>query len=171
MDNKQGGGPLKQIDLNKKNFKANGKEYLIESSLSFERFLMYQKLQIEVAYEPGFYGVQKALEKGFEFCNKGNIADVAVILHNTIAGIKTVDQRTVPMLNMACLFVNEKNEDRRIINDDMISVKIADWNAEGLDMMPFFQLATSSIKNFSSVYTEFIQSISEQIKGNPLNTK
>jgi hypothetical protein len=171
MDNKQSGGPLKQIDLNKKSFKANGKEYFIESALSFERFLMYQKLQFEVAYEPGFYGVYKALEKSYEACNGGKIADAAVIIHNTMAGIKTVDQRRVPALDLVCLFINEKNEDRRVITDDIISGKISDWEAEGLDMMPFFQLAISSIKNFSSVYTEFIQNISEQIKGNPIDQK
>ena len=167
MANKQG---LHKIDLNKKSFKANGKEYFIESGLSFERFLMYQKLQLEVGYEVGFYGVFKALEKAYSFCNDGKIGDTAVILHNIMNGIKTVDERRVPMLDLVCLFVNEKNEDRKIINDDMIKAKISDWEAEGLDMMPFLQLAVSSIKNFSTVYEEFTQNISQQIKSNPISS-
>lgn len=83
-------------------------------------------------------------------------------------GIKTVDNRRVPMLELVCLFINSKDEDRKVINDDMIQLKLSDWEAEGLDMMPFFQLAVSSIKNFSSVYTEFTQNILEQIKSDPI---
>lgn len=161
---------LKQIDLNKKKFTANGIEYFIESGLSFERFLMYQKLQLEVGYETGFYGVFKGLEKAYNSCNEGKLADVSVIVHNMMKGIKTVDERRVPMLDLVCLFINTKDEDRKIINDDIIQQKISNWEAEGLDMMPFFQLAVSSIKNFSNVYTEFTQNILEAIKANPLKS-
>lgn len=170
MSNPKNPQALKQIDLNKKTFKANGIDYYIEGSLSFERFLMYQKLQLEVAYETGFYGVFKGLEKAYNSCNEGKLADVSVIVHNLMKGIKTVDERRVPMLDLVCLFINTKDENRKTINDDMIRQKIADWEAEGLDMMPFFHLALSSIKNFSSVYTEFTQSILQQIKENPLST-
>lgn len=167
MSNSKNTQALKQIDLKKKTFTANGVTYFIESSLSFERFLMYQKLQLEVGYETGFYGVFKGLERAYASCNDGKLADASVIIHNLMKGIKTVDDRRVPMLELVCLFINEKDEDRKIINDDMISQKISNWEAEGLDMMPFFHLAVSSIKNFSSVYTEFTQSILEQIKSDP----
>jgi hypothetical protein len=170
MSNPKNTQALKQIDLNKKKFTANGVEYLIEGALSFERFLMYQKLQLEVGYETGFYGVFKGLEKAYTSCNDGKLADASVIIHNLMNGIKTVDNRRVPMLELVCLFINSKDEDRKVINDDMIQQKISDWEAEGLDMMPFFQLAVSSIKNFSSVYTEFTQSILEQIKSDPIKS-
>jgi hypothetical protein len=155
------GKPLKSIDLNTKEFEANGKKYFIESSLSFERYIMYQKLQLQLAFEPGFYGVYETLKKGFELCNQQKFADLAVLLHNTMSGIKTVDERSVPALSLCALFCNTADEDRKVINDDMIKRKMDDWQAEGLDILPFFQLAMDSIKEFRTIYSAIILSSSE----------
>jgi hypothetical protein len=158
MQNPQTNKKLKQLDLTQKEFEANGKKYFIESSLSFERYLQYQKLQIELAFEPGFYGVFEAMKKGYELCNNQKFADLAVLLHNTMAGIATVDQRRIPALDLCALFINKEDEDRAIINDDMIKQKINDWQAEGLDILPFFQLAMDSIKDFRKIYSALILS-------------
>lgn len=152
---------LKQIDLNKKEFIANGKTYLIESSISFERFLWYQKLEIECGYQVGFYGLYENIKKIYELCNGMKFADIAVLCHNTMSGIKMVDSRKIPFLQMCTLFINTAEEDRTKVSDDIVDRKIADWEAEGLDILPFFQLGASSIKNFSIVYKELTQAISE----------
>lgn len=155
------GGQLKVIDLNQKQFDANGKTYYIETSLSFERYIMYQKMQHQLAWDAGFYGVYETLKKTYELVNQMKFADAAVQLHNTMSGLKMVDSREVPALTLCALFINTEEEDRKIINDDMIKKKLADWEAEGLDILPFFQLAMDSIQNFKKVYSEIILSSSE----------
>lgn len=162
MDTKQDLQKLKIIDFSKQSsFKANGVEYYIESSLSFSRFRMYKKLQIEAGYGVGFYEMFETLKRGYELCNDKKFADIAVLLHNTMKGIKDIDEREDVVLQLSCLFINEKDEDRKVINDDMVNKKIADWEAEGLDIMPFFQFAISSIKNFWQAYKEISLNISE----------
>lgn len=161
MDNKQG-VPLRVIDLNAGSFIANGTEYFIEKSISQERFMMYQKLQIELTYQTGFAGMYKALQNLYELLNKQKFADCAVIAHNALNGIKTTEDRRIPALEMAALFVNEKTEDRKIINQDMVDKKLKDWETEGLDVAPFFQLAISSIAGFKEIYSELIRSSLEE---------
>jgi len=164
MDAKQN-MELKVIDLNQRSFKANGTEYFIEKSISQDRFLMYQKLQIELAYETGFAGMYKSLTKLYELLNQQKFADCAVIAHNALNGIKTTEERRIPALELAALFVNTKDEDRKVITQDMVDVKLADWKAEGLDITPFFQLAISSITGFKEIYSELIRTSLEE----PLN--
>jgi hypothetical protein len=162
MDDKQG-IPLKVIDLNVGSFMANGKEYFIEKSISQERFMMYQKLQIELTYQTGFAGMYRAMQNIFELCNKQKLADVAVIAHNALNGIKITEDKRIPALELAALFVNEKDEDRKIINQDMVDKKLKDWEAEGLDITPFFQLAINSIAGFKEIYNELIQTSLEEV--------
>jgi len=156
---------LKLIDLKDKKFIANGAEYFIESGLSFERFRMYQKLQIECGYEVGFYGMFENIKKIYELCNGMKFADIAVLTSNVLHGMAKVDERKVPVLNLCALFINTKDEDRKIINDDIVDKKIADWEAEGLDVTPFFQLALGSIQNFSKAWEEVSQTILEKNPG------
>ena len=135
---------------------------------------MYQKMEIECGYSVGFYGIVQTQDEIWEICNskddKKGRADIAVIVYNTKKGIKNVEDRKIPMLTMCALFINEENEDRGIINDDMVSRKIADWEAERLDIVPFFQLAASSIRNFTKVYNEISQTISENEDEEQKNT-
>lgn len=161
MDHKQNVQGLKTIDPKLGSFQANGVEYFIEKSISFERYLMYQKLQIQCGYEVGFYGIFEKIKKIYELCNLMKFADIAVLTHNIMQGVKGVDDRKIPILELCALFINSKDENRNIINDDMVQVKINNWQAEGLDIFPFFQLALGSIQHFSSVYNELSQTISE----------
>jgi hypothetical protein len=152
---------VKTFDVNSKEFKANGKTYYIESHISIDRYLMYRKLEIQAGYDVGFYGMYETLKKCYDLCNQQKFADIAVLVNNTINGIVNVDKRRIPVLDMAALFINEKDEDRGVINDEIIERKITDWQAEGLSITPFFQLSTSFIKNFQKIYTEIILKTSD----------
>lgn len=162
MDNKQGCGPLKQIDLNKPSFMANGVEYFFEKGLSQARFIMYQQLQIELPFQTGFSGVVKAFQDSYKLLNQTKFADSAVIMHNALNGIQNISERRIPALELCALFINTKDEDRRIITQDMVDKKLKDWEEEGLDTIPFFQLATSSISGFKEIYSEIIRSSLEE---------
>lgn len=155
---------LRVIDFSKeKSFKANGKEYFVESGLSFDRFLMYQMLQVDCGYGVSFSMFFDGLKKSFDLLNKLKLAEAAVQISNLMAGIAQVEERKIPVLQMCALFINTKDEDRRIITNDMVDAKIRDWTEEGLDIRPFFPLALSSIQNFSNAWQE----ISRNISGTP----
>lgn len=152
---------LKVIDLKEKKFTANGVDYYIESGLSFKRFRMYQKLQIECGYEVGFAGMFDKIKKIYDMCNAMKFADIAVLTSNILHGIAKVEERKIPVLSLCALFINTKDEDRSVINDDIVDKKIADWEAEGLDITPFFTLALSSMENFSKAWEEVTRNILE----------
>lgn len=159
---------LKVIDFSKqKSFKANGAEYFVESGLSFDRFLMYQMLQVECGYDVSFSSMFENMKKAFELLNKQKPAEAAVIIHNIMQGVAKVEERKIPVLQMCALFINTKDEDRKKIDNDMVDKKIKDWTEEGLDIRPFFQLALSSIQNFSNAWRE----ISLNISGDQIATK
>ena len=153
---------LKVIDIKTKSFTANGKEYFIEmGGISMERFIEYEKLQVELGYGVTFIQLYELIKESYELCNKQKFADLAVKLYNVLQSVKTFEERRTPAFELCALFINEKNENRAIITKDMISVKLADWEAEGLDAVPFFQLAVSSLQNFSTAYNVAIQIASE----------
>lgn len=139
-------------------FKANGVDYFIEKSLSFDRYEMYQKLSIECGYDVSFNGMYEGLMKLFELQNQGKLADAAVLTHNLITGISNIGKRTNPVLAMCALFINKKDEDRDTINDEIISAKIADWKAEHIAMEFFFAIATATMTGFIKACEESTQS-------------
>lgn len=151
---------LKKIDLNAKSFIANEVEYFIEESMSFKRYKMYQKLQIQMGFGTGFYDEYNDWKKVWDHANKSEFGNIAVVAHNKLYALKNIDERPTDILTMCALFINTKDEDRRIITDDMVDRKIADWEAEGLDIIPFFQLAANSIQGFTKVWKSITEDIS-----------
>jgi len=161
-DTKTNGKVLKTIDIKTKSFTANGKEYFIEmGGISMERFIEYEKLQVELGYGVTFIQLYEAIKESYELTNKQRFADLAVKLYNILQGVKTFEERRIPAFELCALFINEKDENRGIITKDMIANKLSDWEAEGLDAVPFFQLAVSSLQNFSTAYNVAIQIASE----------
>jgi hypothetical protein len=159
---KGNGKVLKTFDISSKSFTANGKEYFIErSGISMARFIEYEKLQVELGYGVTFIQLYEAIKECYELTNKQRFADLAVKQYNILQGIKSFEARRVPAFELCALFINTKDEDRATITADRVAEKIADWEAEGIDAIPFFQLAVSSLQDFSTAYNVAIQIASE----------
>lgn len=159
---KDHGKVLKTINIKDKSFTANGVEYFIEmGGISMARFIEYEKLQVELGYGVTFIQLYEAIKESYELTNKQRFADLAVKLYNILQGIKTFEERRTPAFELCALFINTKDEDRGTITKDRIENKLKDWEAEGLDSIPFFQLAVSSLQNFSTAYNVAIQIASE----------
>jgi len=152
---------LKQIDLSKPSFMANGKEYFFESQFTIDRFCKYQELEKELAYGYTTKTLYAELVKMWNLLNAMKFAEIATILHNLIHGLKNVQEREPVVLKMCALFINTKDEDRRIVTDDMISRKIDDWKEEGYNFDNFFKLALNTMDGFLETYRSFTQSISQ----------
>lgn len=158
---------LKPIDFTKKVLPANGKTYYIEESISYGRWKEYRKHTITLPLDMGFDTLFNHLLDGYNKLNKKepDILGCGIVLHNLMNGIKNImDEKNIPVvLKMCALFINEENEDRSVITEQMIESKVADWAAEGYDMGSFFTLAVSLIPDFLKNYDQLTQSTSEGV--------
>ena len=152
---------LKKIDFEKGVITGvSGEEYFIETGLSIERFTEFEKLQSHVGFGIDFDGVVNKLKDCYEKLNKMKPADAAIIIHNLMNGIiHKVENRSHPVMEMCALFINHKDEDRKVFNTDEIKKKINDWSE--YDIQDFFSLAFSLVKNFIPIYEEISLDISE----------
>lgn len=152
---------LKRIDLQKGWFEANGKKYIIETTFSIERYAMYQRFQIETGFGVTFEEMFNNWEKVVSLANQLKFSDIVILAHNMSRGLLKLEEKEPLMLKMCALFINEENEDRRMITDDMISVKINDWKEAGYAMTDFFQLALNTINGFIANWKKLTEAISE----------
>lgn len=140
---------LKEANIENNSFTANGKVYFLESKLSIERFIAYQKLEIELAYPGGFAGVLRSLKKGIEHLNKMDLVNAAVELSNTMDVVRKSDKdKRVAAVDICSLFLNTKDEDRRVITDEMLLIKQEDFEKEGIPIDFFLRLASELIAGY-----------------------
>lgn len=144
----------KLLPADTKQFTANGQDYRVSSSVSFERYEAYQVLQVEVGLARDFQQFMAELRECYDLCNqvatgKPVFADLAVRLRDLVIGASLVNDAQLPAVFKLCaLFINRKGEDVRTITDEMIEDKVNDWKAEGLDVRFFFAFALRSIPGY-----------------------
>jgi len=162
---------LKKLDFKKKEFKANGTTYYIESELSIDRFRQFEKLQSHVGFGIDFEGIVNRLKDAYEYLNKSKPADAAIVLHNVLNGIiSNIEGREHPIMELCALFINTKDEKRDEFNQDDINKKIADWKEYAVN--DFFQLAFNLVDGFIPIYEEISQNISKKEKNmKPITAK
>lgn len=150
---------VKTLDLKEKKFTANGNKYVISEKISIERYIEYQKLSPLLTFGTNFEEMFKQLKKVYENLNKQNFADSAVIIHNLLTSVGTVEQssRVPAALKMAALFINREDEDITVYNEEIMTDKILDWTKEGYNIGDFFSLALNSISGFRQAYLEFTE--------------
>ena len=152
------GKKLKQLDPNARSFIANQKEYFIETQLSIERFHEFQIYEKEAGFSLSFKSMVDTLMEIYEDLNTMRAADASVKVHNLLAGITKIQEKEHVLLKICALFMNTEDEDRGIINEDMIRTKIEDW--AGYDVGGFFTIALNSVNGFFKIYSDMLQIIS-----------
>lgn len=155
-------GELKTPELEAGSFTANGKVYKMESRISIARKIYSDKLMVELisGISPG--ALFNDLKKLYELCNERKFADVAVSLHNKMKGLQDWSNRRDPILALCALYLNTDDEDRKVINDEMVKAKIADWEAEGIEYGFFSLMARALLKELSANWTANIQPAEEE---------
>lgn len=151
----------KNIDLTSGRFVANGKTYVIENTLSIDRYKKFEEMQLEVGYGRSFKDVFAVLRSAMDDLNKTKLVDASVKLYNLNYGVQDEAKKNPFVLRFCALFMNTENEDRASINDDQINQKINDWTVEGLNIEPFFQFATASLPGFRDAYKKLTATISD----------
>jgi hypothetical protein len=155
---------LTTITPDTKTFVANGVRYHIEDSLSIERWVFMQQLSIEMGFGVEFDEMLKAWQEQMNFLNKQNFVDAAVQAYNMVKGITKVFQRNPQILRFCSLFINTDDEDRSTITEDIITRKITDWKAEGLNIDGFFEFSLLKVKGLAEGYMSITQSVLKSLE-------
>ena len=161
---------LKHINVAERQFLANGKIYIIEADdISIERWAKYEEISLELQYgTSSFAEMHQRWADVTSLANELKFADIAVMAHNMQTSVLSAIDRTPAQLKLCALFINEENEDRSIISDDIIARKIDDWRKEGFAIGDFFQLALVFSKvidgSSSTITPEFSEKINSQIR-------
>lgn len=142
------------LEPDAKSFMANGREYRVTSSITFERYEAYEVLQIEVGLARTFEQFSEEIKECYNLCNqvasgKHVFADLAVKLRDLMIGVQLVgSQETPAVLKLCSLFINREGEDIRTIDDAIMEQKIQDWRQAGIDLRWFFSFALRSIPGY-----------------------
>lgn len=136
---------IKRIDLEGGVFMANGKKYFIEGQLTIARYMEFQVFEKELGFGVTFQSLFNGLNELWGYLNKMQFAEASVKVNDMIRGCAKIEEREPAVLKICALYINEENEDRFTITDDMITNKIRDWKTEGYDMKDFFMVAFSSV--------------------------
>jgi len=148
---------MKQLDLTKKYFNCQGRKFYIRDSLSFNRYRELQKIVLEFGYSATFVDIFKNLRIAWDYLNSQKNAEAAVVLHNIMYGIKSLEEKHDPALRLCALFINEEGEDETVFDEGKMSEKIDCW-AKEYAVTPFFQLAASLVPNWINAYKIVTQS-------------
>lgn len=149
---------LRELPVNTERFVANGKEYRVHKSVSFDRWEAYEILQVEIGLARSYQQLMDGLRDAYDLTNqvasgKPVFADLAVLLRDLIIGTTLVGEKQTPaVLKMAALFICREDEDVRFIDEALIESKVEDWRIEGISMTYFFQFALHSIPGFFAAY-------------------
>ena len=146
------------IEPGTKEFTANGRRYVIESQISADRYSFYLRESVKFSFAQSVEQLFESFREIYNCTNnpKKGLGDVAVIARDAMKGIEGIVKRVEDpvALRLCCLFINRDDEDRRYIDEDLITSKIEDWIKEGIDMASFFQLASATIAGLKMLYEE-----------------
>lgn len=154
---------LRTINFDDKHFECDGRKFYVSDSLSFNRYKELQKLNLEFGYSANFAETFKQIRTAWDHLNNLKLVEAAVVLHNVMYGVVSLDEKDDPALRMCALFIDEDGEDPTVYDEGKMREKIECWSKE-LDVSPFFQLAASLCPGSIPAYKVVIQNTSTQVQ-------
>ncbi len=150
---------FKELKITDKQFEANGKIYVVSDKISINRYIEYQKTMPLLTFGTNFSEMFKQLKNAYNHLNKQQFADSAVIIHNLLTNVANVEEssRIHPALKMAAMFINTKEEDITVYDEELTKQKIEDWSKEGYSISDFFTLSLNSISGFRDAFQEYTE--------------
>lgn len=156
---------LRTIDFSTKHFECQGRKFYVKDTLSFTRYRELQKINLEFGYSATFHDIFKNIKTAWDYLNQTKLGEAAVVLHNVMYGVVSLDDKDDAALRMCALFIDEEGEDPTVYDEGKMREKIECWGKE-LSVTPFFQLAANLVPNWISAY----QTVSQNgLKGTEKN--
>ncbi len=152
---------LKTPEAKALHFTANGKTYVIENRLSIARKIICDQLVLELEYGGNMGETFKDWRNVYDLCNGQKFADIAVLAHNRMEGVKKWEERHDQVLLLCALFINRDDEDRRFITQEEMQLKISDWEQEGIEYAFFLQLAKMLLSERTKSWSDTSPNTSE----------
>jgi hypothetical protein len=147
---------LRTVDFSQKHFECGGRKFFIKESLSFARYRELQKINLEFGYSTTFHDMFKNIRTAWDFLNQTKLGEAAVVLHNVMYGVVSLEDKDDPALRLCALFIDENGEDSTVYDEGKMREKIECWGKE-LDVLPFFQMAANLVPSWSPAYKLIIQ--------------
>lgn len=148
---------LREIDFSKKYFECGGRKFTVIESPSFVRYREMQKMCLEFGYSATFQDIFKNIRIAWDYLNSLKLAEAAIILHNIMYGVVSLEEKYDVAFRLSALFIIEEGEDVTTYDEGKMKEKIDCWGKE-LSPLPFFHLASSLVTNWAPTYNDFIQS-------------
>lgn len=142
---------LRTVDLSTKHFECQGRKFYVRDTLSFARYREMQKINLEFGYSGTFHDIFKNIKSAWDFLNQTKLGEAAVVLHNVMYGIVSLEDKDDPALRLCALFIDEEGEDPTVYDEGKMREKIECWGKE-LDTLPFFQLAANLVPNWTAIF-------------------
>ena len=134
-----------ECDNGKRKFRLNSEQ------LSFMRYRELQKINLEFGFSVSFMDLFKNVRSTYDLLNQVKFADAAVLLHNVLYGVVSLEEKDDPAWRICALFINEEGEDLALYDEAKVKDKIECWSKE-LDCLPFFQLASNLTPGWTNAY-------------------
>lgn len=144
------------IDFENRQFKANGKKFLIEvENLPTGRYQKFEQMGISFAFGSTFGDIFQSFQKIYQAATSGNDILKAVnvaqeVSYNQMHAIKRNDENYKPHILWFCtIFCNYEDEDRTTWSEDVARQKIADWERSSVPIQDFFFVGEQCTKRIS----------------------
>lgn len=149
------------IDINADHFtvEATGKRYFKQESLSVERYIMFEQIEVLMGFGKTFATIFDEIGKAMSDINKQKQGEAYVKLYNLANGIQSKAAKYPFVLRYCALIFNEEGEDPGKIDEAMIAKKIEDWKTLAIE--PFFKYAINSLPGFRERSIQLTLAISE----------
>ena len=148
------GFPIKDVHY-LDSFNANGVKYVVRTSLCITRFEEFGNLQIDVGYGVSMDVMFSNMRKAYDYLNLSQPADAAIVLFNSMNGIKDkLEGREHEVLKLCALFICREGEDITKYDTVLEKEKIQDWRDEGISMESFFSFAFNLVPGFTPLLNQ-----------------
>lgn len=138
-------------------FEANGKVYVIHSSVPVCNRQRFEKAQLRFAYDLSFEGLYDKMKAIYGYLNSRKLIDIAQAkaddianvlgtISNVMQAIDTFDERIDAAMEICALHIYEVGEEGRELTDSDIKTKIEDWGQ--MEYAFFLSLASVLVPNF-----------------------
>lgn len=130
-------------------FVANGVTYYVEDLISIARYRYFRRFQNEIATGLTHFDMVQLIKNNVKNLNGAMggekvLADMAYENINALNHCSNLEEKEPFEVWICTLFVNTKDEDRRIFDLPAMQEKIKNWETEGIDM-GFFTNAAESL--------------------------
>jgi hypothetical protein len=139
--------------------KANGNKYFYSEKLGIERYIVYERLAVQISTGMKAKEVIPVITECLKILRYGN--DLLAAHFSAIEKLQALASETIKtfspdhihdMLMFCTLFLNREGEDTSEYNEELSKAKIRDWVKEGIDMVFFFRLCSALIPELLKRY-------------------